>query len=174
VTLMDPSVAARLGDQAALDQRAVVASLAAAERAEFEGRPHVARVLRAVAGASEARAYSLERLAAGQAPSLERLHAEREHQHRAAAMLAEIILTAENVDERELAVELSRLLTATRSAARVLDAAATSLIEHDDVVDRFVPDQLWVCTECGLIAEHASLEACTSCGAAASAFDCYQ
>ena len=66
-------LAAALGDQAALDQRATVASLAAAERVIDEGRFNIAKLLRAEAHSSRVRALELERMAAAGMPSSDRL-----------------------------------------------------------------------------------------------------
>ena len=103
-------LAAALGDQAARDQRAAVASLAAAERAIVEGRFNVAKLLRAAAHASRVRALELERMAAAGMPSADRLRAEREHQHQAAAMLGELVHEAERAGDRAVAERLHAAL----------------------------------------------------------------
>jgi len=156
---------AALGDQAAIDQRSAVASLAAAERAVDEGRFNIAKVLRAAAHASRVRALELERLAASGKSSADRLRAEREHQHQAAAVLGELVHEAERVGDRMLAERLTRLLHATHETARVLDAGATSLMHNRDILESDVAQYLFVCTGCGRIAEASAGEGCPLCGA---------
>jgi rubrerythrin len=162
---MEGHLLAALGDQAALDQRAAVASLAAAERAIEEGRFNIAKLLRAAAHSSRVRALELERLAASGAPSPDRLRAEREHQHQAAAVLGELVHEAERAGDRALAERLTRLLHATHETARVLDAGATSLVRNRDILESDVAQYLFVCTGCGRIAEAGTGEACPLCGA---------
>ncbi|HTN81433.1 MAG TPA: DinB family protein [Acidimicrobiales bacterium] len=162
---LDEHLLAALGDQAAIDQRAAVASLAAAERAIEEGRFNIAKVLRAAAHASRVRALELERLAAAGKPSPDRLRAEREHQHQAAAVLGELVHEAERAGDRAMAERLTRLLHATHETARVLDASATSLVRNRDILESDVAQYLFVCTGCGRIAEASPGEACPVCGA---------
>ena len=158
-------LSAALGDQAALEQRAAVASLAAAERAIEEGRFNIAKVLRAAAHSSRVRGLELERLAAAGMPSTDRVRAEREHQHQAAAALGELVHEAERAGDRALAERLTRLLHATHETARVLDAGATSLVNNRDISESDVAQYLFVCTGCGRIAEASTGEACPLCGA---------
>lgn len=162
---LEISLSAALGDQAALEQRAAVASLAAAERAIEEGRFNIAKVLRAAAHSSRVRGLELERLAAAGMPSTDRLRAEREHQHQAAAALGELVHEAERAGDRALAERLTRLLHATHETARVLDAGATSLMNNRDISESDVAQYLFVCTGCGRIAEASTGEACPLCGA---------
>ena len=162
---MEGHLNAALGDQAALDQRAAVASLAAAERAIEEGRFNIAKLLRAAAHSSRVCALELERLAAAGAPSPDRLRAEREHQHQAAAVLGELVHEAERAGDRALAERLTRLLLATHETAWVLDAGATSLVRNRDILESDVAQYLFVCTGCGRIAEAGTGEACPLCGA---------
>jgi len=158
-------LAAALGDQAAIDQRAAVASLAAAERAIDEGRFNIAKLLRAAAHSSRVRALELERMAAAGMPSSDRLRAEREHQHQAAAMLGELVHEAERAGDRAVAERLTRLLHATHETARVLDAGATSLVRNRDILESDVAQYLFVCTGCGRITEAGTGESCPLCGA---------
>lgn len=162
---MDHHLAAALGEQAAADQRAVVAGLAAAERAVDEGRFNVAKVLRAAAASSRIRALELERMAAAGKLSTERLGAEREHQHRTAATLADLVQHAEASGDRDTATRLAQLLQSTRSVARLLDAAATSLISNRDVLESDVASYIFVCGVCGLVCEASTGEQCPTCGA---------
>ena len=110
-------------------------------------------------------ALELERLAAAGMPSTDRLRAEREHQHQAAAALGELVHEAERAGDRALAERLTRLLHATHETARVLDAGATSLVNNRDISESDVAQYLFVCTGCGRIAEASTGEACPLCGA---------
>ncbi len=98
-------------------------------------------------------------------PSADRLRAEREHQHQAAAVLGELVHEAERAGDRPLAERLTRLLHATHETARVLDAGATSLMRNRDILESDVAQYLFVCTGCGRITEASTGEACPLCGA---------
>ena len=164
---MDPTahLDAALGDQAALDQRAAVASLAAAERAIEEGRFNIAKLLRAAAHSSRVRALELERLAAAGMPSPDRLRAEREHQHQAAAVLGELVHEAERAGDRA-----ARGAPDSAPARHTRDRAGARRRRHEpvrnrDILESDVAQYLFVCTGCGRIAEAGTGEACPLCGA---------
>lgn len=162
---MDAALSALLGDRAGADVRAMVASAAAAGRAQGEHRPNMGRILAAAARADTVRALVLERLAAEGSPAIERLGAEREHQHATAAALAEALLAAEQQSRRDIADELGRLLAGARATARLLDAAAASLVRHADVSDDDVSALVYVCGRCARASTDTPDGACPVCGA---------
>lgn len=150
-----------LADAIDREARAVVRCLAAAERAIEEGRFNLAKVLRAAAHASRARALTLERAASAGGPAVDALM----FASSAAAAAQEFASSGDEAVQRAAA--------GAAQLADLLDRAAESLAVNRDVPESDVAQFLWGCAECGLIIEAARPAFCPGCGALAAEFEMF-
>jgi rubrerythrin len=150
--------------RAIADRNAILAirCLAAAERAVEEGRLNVAKVLRAAALSSRARALIIERsLAAGtQSTALITTLAD--------SLDCEIdTLRRMNSDVAGLAGD------GAESLRGIVATTAQSLERNRDVLESEVAQFVWGCHECGFITQAQRPEVCPACGSIAGDFELF-
>lgn len=171
---MDKALAQLLSDAIAQESQAHIRNLVAAEEAVSQGRFNIAKVMRAAAHASRARAMNLQRLLAEQTTAEDlndQVETQRAHHEAWARHLDSLLTTLAHQQGRGLTVHLETALSSRRSLLDVLSKSSQSLKSHRDVMESDVAQTLWGCHECGYIAEENLPDACPLCGALAAEFE---
>ncbi len=149
------------------DAIAAIRCLAAAERAVEEGRMNLAKILRASALSSRARAMALERVAARGEAATDTLAALDGGEH------AVIRALAGNKADRPSSQAMGALAGAAATRSAILARSVTSLETSRDVPENVVAQLIWCCAECGALFESARPEVCAVCGSFAGDFELF-
>jgi len=141
--------------------------LAFAETAESEGKPHIARIFRALAEAELIHSRQELRLMGREASTTENVKfalsvEEREFQD----LYARFLQDAEAQGDAEAAELMGRILKVERGHHQMLKNALIDLLDHDDAA----PDRIFVCRECGNTVVGEQTEPCGICGAQPDSF----